>query len=103
MADLETVANQWVRRVLRSEMVKRDYTYADLGEQLVRVGIVEDERNLRNKIARGTFSAAFFAQCLAAMGVKTLQIDLLDHQMSVEEHEQRNARRPVLPEPGKDS
>src|SRR5690348_7986515 len=78
MADEDSLAHQWVRRALRSEMVKHGLTYADLVERLSLVGLVEDERVLRNKIARGTFSAAFFCQCLAAMGIKTLQIDLLD-------------------------
>jgi hypothetical protein len=46
-------------------------TYADLVEALGKIGVIEDERNLRNKIARSTFSASFLLQCLVAMGITT--------------------------------
>ena len=36
--------------------------------------MTEEERNLRNKISRGTFSAAFFFTCLGAMKVKNLDL-----------------------------
>lgn len=105
MADFDELANQWVRRTIRAEMVKRGLTYADLARHLTIVGRSEDERVLRNKIARGTFSAAFFAQCLAAMGIKNLQIDLLDYQLNVEEHDAEVAKRyhVAVREPGKES
>ena len=105
MADFDDLANQWVRRTLRSEMVKRGLTYADLARHLTSIGRNEDERILRNKIARGTFSAAFFAQCLAAMGIKNLQIDLLDYQLSVGDHEVRQSQASQIlnREPGKES
>jgi hypothetical protein len=75
--DEDALAREWVKRAVRTEMVKRGLTYADLSERLSQsFDLVENERVLRNKIARGTFSAAFFAQCLTAMGCKTLAIDL---------------------------
>jgi len=78
-SDFEERAHRWVRSVIRSEMVKRDISFAQLTAMLSAVGhLDEDERNVRNKVARGTFSAAFFAQCMAAMGMKTLNVDLLD-------------------------
>ena len=60
--------------ILRSEMAKRRLTYADLVAQLARLGIEENERNLRNKVMRGTFSAGFFLMCLTAMRVEALQL-----------------------------
>ncbi|HET7084143.1 MAG TPA: DUF6471 domain-containing protein [Rhizomicrobium sp.] len=78
MADFESRTHEWVTRAIRAEMVRRGITFGELAEQIVLVGGDENERNLRNKIARGTFSAALFAQCLAAMGCKNLTIDLLD-------------------------
>lgn len=54
--------------IIRVEMTKRGMTYADLVEALGKIGVIEDERNLRNKIARSTFSASFLLQCLVAMG-----------------------------------
>lgn len=61
--------------LLRSEMAKRRMKYPDLVRALGEVGVQDSERNLSNKIGRGTFSAAFFLQCLAAMEVKNLRLD----------------------------
>ena len=60
--------------LLRIAMIRREMSYADLVKALAEWGIEENERNLRNKIARGTFSATFFLQCLAAMGCEELDI-----------------------------
>jgi len=78
MPDIEQVAEKWAKRAIRSEMVKREVTYNDLVKMLSVLGIHENERNLRNKIARGTFSAAFLGQCLTAIGCKSINIDLID-------------------------
>lgn len=69
---------RWATGVIRAHMVKRGISYADLVERLALVGIEENERNLRNKVARGTFSAAFLAECLTAIGVRHLEIDIID-------------------------
>ena len=63
--------------ILKSEMKRRNMSYRDLIERLRLVGVHETERNLRNKISRGTFAASFFLQCLAAIGVKSLHLDEL--------------------------
>lgn len=63
------------KNMLKAEMKRRGMTYADLVMALLRVGVNETEANLRNKISRGGFSAAFFLQSLTAIGVTTLQIE----------------------------
>ena len=50
-------------------MVQRGITYVQLSERLAGLGVLDDERNLRNKVSRGKFTATFFLQCLAALGV----------------------------------
>jgi hypothetical protein len=65
----------YVKGLLRAEMTRRQVTYKGLVEKLAALGITETEANLRNKISRGGFTAAFFVQCLAAMGVTTLRLD----------------------------
>jgi len=37
--------------------------------------VVENERNLNNKISRGGFTAAFLIQCLSAIGVTAVRLD----------------------------
>ena len=38
------------------------------------IGIEDNERNLRNKVSRGKFTAGFLLQCLVALGCKSLQL-----------------------------
>jgi hypothetical protein len=77
--DKESVARTWVKSALRSEMVKRNISYAELAKRLsLQFELAEDEHVLRNRVARGRFSAAFLVQCLAVMGCHSLRIDLLD-------------------------
>jgi hypothetical protein len=59
-------------------MLKRGLSYADLLRRLKAMGIEDNERNLRNKVARGTFSAVFFVRCLEAIGPTTLKLDMLE-------------------------
>jgi Domain of unknown function (DUF6471) len=63
-----------VKNLLKAELKRRGVTYAQLAEKLGTLGIQETERNLNNKISRGGFSAAFFLQCLEAIGSRSLQL-----------------------------
>lgn len=68
----------WVERakgLLKAELKRRNLTYRDLADKLTAAGSPEDERNLRNKVARGSFTAAFLLQCLAVVGCHTVRID----------------------------
>jgi hypothetical protein len=63
------------RGLLRAEMARRNVTYAQLVEQLAAIGVDESERNLRNKVSRGKFTAGFMLQCLAALEAQQLRLD----------------------------
>ena len=63
------------RGLVRAEMGKHGLTYSQLVEKLKTVGISDDERNLRNKVSRGKFTAAFLLQCLSAMETHTMHLD----------------------------
>lgn len=71
----ETHWESKAKGLLRAEMARRNLTYKQLVDQLRENGIVEDEHNLRNKVARGKFTAAFFLACLGAMGCQTLRLE----------------------------
>jgi len=60
---------------LKAELKRRGVTYAQLIEKLAEIGIEEKEANLKNKLSRGTFTAAYMLQCLAAIGVAVLRLD----------------------------
>ncbi|WP_255606436.1 DUF6471 domain-containing protein [Nitratireductor rhodophyticola] len=50
-------------------------TYADLAERLTEKGAKESERNIANKISRGSFTAAFFMMCMDVIGVHDLSLE----------------------------
>ncbi|MEJ0025499.1 MAG: DUF6471 domain-containing protein [Rhizomicrobium sp.] len=72
--EVASEAHDWARRIIRVEMAKRDLSYGELAELLDKAGVHENERNLRNKVARGEFSAAFLLMCLKVMGCASLDL-----------------------------
>lgn len=60
---------------IRAELARRQLGYKELSERLAELGVKETERNLSNKIGRGTFSAVFFFQCMVAIGVNTVLLN----------------------------
>lgn len=63
-----------VKGLLKAELKRRDLSYANLAERLAVIGIKDSERNISNKISRGSFTAVFFVQCMEAIGVKTIHL-----------------------------
>lgn len=63
-----------VKRLLRAEMTRRGITYDQLAEKLAAVGVSDSSVNIRNKVARGKFTATFLVQCLTAMGARSLRL-----------------------------
>lgn len=65
----------YAKAVLRSEMARRRVSYADLVALLADIEVKESEANLRNKVSRGSFTAAFMLQCMYVMKVTNLHLD----------------------------
>lgn len=63
-----------VKGMLKAEMKRRGLTYDQLAAKLAEIGARVDPHVLRNKVARGGFSAVFFVQCLKAMGCETVRL-----------------------------
>ena len=55
------------KNILRAEMMRGGVSYAGLADRLSRLGITDNELNLRNKVSRGRFTAVFLIQCLKAL------------------------------------
>jgi len=66
----------YAKGVLRAEMARRRISYADLVKLLAEIDVKESEANLRNKVSRGSFTAAFLFQCLSVMRVSTLHLEM---------------------------
>ncbi len=64
--------NEWETKaanILKAELKRKGVTYVQLSEL-----IGEKEVNIRNKLSRGKFSAAFMLECLGAIGLETLAL-----------------------------
>ncbi len=64
-----------VANLLKAELKRRGVTYAKLVDRLTKIGVDEKEVNIRNKLARGKFTAVFLVQCLEAIGISSLRLD----------------------------
>jgi hypothetical protein len=64
-----------VKGLLKAELKRRNLSYADLAQKLTAIGIDDNERNISNKVSRGTFTAVFFVQCMEAIGCHTVRLD----------------------------
>ena len=63
---------EWERKaanLLKAELKRQGITYAQLAE---RIG--DKEANVRNKLSRGKFSAAYLLQSLEAIEVATVSV-----------------------------
>jgi hypothetical protein len=69
--------NKWedqASNLLKAELKRRGVSYGDLVEKLGALGVKEDEKNVRNKLSRGKFTAAYLLQCLEAVGASSLRL-----------------------------
>ena len=64
-----------VKGLLKAELKRRNLSYADLADKPATVGVKDNERNISNKISRGTFTAVFFVQCMEALGAHTIHLN----------------------------
>ncbi len=61
--------------LLKSELKRRNVSYAQLVNKLADIGVLDSEPNVRNKLSRGKFTAVFLLQCLIAVGANSLRLD----------------------------
>jgi hypothetical protein len=66
--------NAKAANLLKSELKKHGLKYGDLVGKLAEIGVEEKEVNVRNKLSRGSFTAAYLLQCLEAIGVRELRL-----------------------------
>ena len=67
-------AQERVKGILKAELARRHISYRDLADRLGAMGIRDNERNIANKLSRGTFTAAYFIQCLDAIECRVLRL-----------------------------
>ena len=75
--------NDKVKRLLKSELVRRGISNSDLVNMLEQIGIEETKSSIDSKISRGTFNASFFLQCLTVIGCEKIEIKEYENQLSI--------------------
>ena len=75
--------NNKVKRLLKSELVRRGISNSELAMMLERIGVEETKSSIDSKISRGTFSASFFLQCLTVIGCEKIEIETYENQLSI--------------------
>lgn len=60
--------------LLKAELAKRGLKFQQLHEKLHVIGIKDSYNTMRLKINRGTFSFAFFLDCMKAIDAKHLNL-----------------------------
>jgi DNA (cytosine-5)-methyltransferase 1 len=66
--------NRYASNLLKAELARAGIGYEELIQRLTGIGVQEGYKGLAAKINRGTFSLVFFAQCMLALGVKTVRL-----------------------------
>lgn len=62
--------------VLKAQLARRNIRYHDLARLLQAVGIEENQNSIASKLSRGTFSFAFFLQCMYALRIDNIELNL---------------------------
>lgn len=70
----KTVYGNAANNLLKAELLKRNLTYENLAELLIKNGTKTSTNAIRVKLSRGVFSARFFLECLIVLGVKSLSL-----------------------------
>lgn len=66
--------NEQARLKLREILLRKKISYKKLVVLLADIGVEETERAIQGKMARGTFSFAFFLQCMKALGITNVEL-----------------------------
>ena len=70
----KTVWEARAGNLLKAELKRKGLTYAGLVEKLAHIGLDEKEANIRNKLSRGKFTAAFLLACFDAIEVTEVRL-----------------------------
>ncbi len=66
--------NRFATNTLKAELARAGIGYEELINRLAAIGVQESYGGIANKINRGAFTFAFFAQCMEALGVHNIRL-----------------------------
>ena len=68
--------NEQVNGILKVQLARKNIKYHVLARRLNAIGIEENQNTIATKLNRGTFSFAFFLQCIYVLRINTIELDL---------------------------
>jgi DNA (cytosine-5)-methyltransferase 1 len=68
--------NKEATAILKAQLSRQNMKYHDLARALNNMGIEENQNTIATKMSRGSFSFAFFLQCMYALRVNTIDLNL---------------------------
>lgn len=71
----ETEWADMASRYLKAELKRAGVGYDELADRLTKAGMPETKASIANKLARGTFQAAFMLASLRAIGCSVLRLE----------------------------
>ncbi|HET6244818.1 MAG: hypothetical protein H0V01_10685 [Bacteroidetes bacterium] len=75
--------NDKVKRLLKSELIKRGISNTTLALMLREIGVEETKGSIDSKISRGSFSACFFLQCLSVIGCSKIEVEEYENNVLI--------------------
>lgn len=66
--------NDEAKNVLKSILKRKNVGYDDLADLLGQIGVIETPGSVNSKINRGTFSFAFFMQCMKVLDINEISL-----------------------------
>ena len=76
---MEETWNKKATNILKSILTRRNIKYHELSIKLKALGIEETQGSISNKISRGTFSFAFFLQCMYVLRINKIDSNIGDN------------------------
>ena len=63
------------KNILKSEIKRKGFSYKALLSKLAEIGVDESYSSFTTKVNRGTFSFAFFLECMKALGTNKVDLE----------------------------
>lgn len=68
--------NEQAKSILKAYLARKNMRYHDLALTLQAMGLEENQNSIATKLSRGTFSFAFFLQCMYALRIDNIELNL---------------------------
>ena len=68
--------NDQAKGILKAQLARKNIKYHDLARRLNAIGIEENQNTIATKLSRGTFSFAFFLQCMYVLRINTIDLNI---------------------------